>query len=73
MLVVVDHQSYVEEASGEADKAIKDHVAAELIACRFSRDGARQSIERKRGSSLICEDNRLAISRVINELRSLPR
>ncbi len=47
MLVVVDHQSYVEEASGEADKAIKDHVAAELIACRFSKEGARQSIERK--------------------------
>lgn len=48
MLVVVDHQSHVAQASGAIDKSIEHGVAAELITCRFSMDGASQSIETKR-------------------------
>jgi homoserine kinase len=48
MLVVVDHQSHVAQASTAIDKAIRYGVAAEVIACRFSKDGASQSLETKR-------------------------
>lgn len=45
ILVVVEGEAHLHPAASAIEKATQDRAAAELIACRFSRGGARQNID----------------------------
>jgi homoserine kinase len=47
VLVVVEGEKSLPAASAELEKVTENHVAAELVMCRFSRVGASQTIESK--------------------------
>jgi homoserine kinase len=47
VLLVVDQEMNLEEASSAIMTAVENHVVTELTKCRFSRSGAAQLIESK--------------------------